>query len=52
MEQIQVNDPYYTTHKQDYYSTVQLKLPVDISYSIEEDDPVRTFMEVMGGINL
>ena len=42
----------YNIHKQDYYSPVQLELPVDISYSIEEDDPVRTIMEVMGGLNL
>ena len=38
--------------KQDYYSAVQLSLPVDISYSVDIDDPVRTFMEVMGGLNL
>lgn len=42
----------YNIPKQDYYSPVQLKLPVDVSYSIDEDDPLRTFMEVIGGLNL
>lgn len=42
----------YNISHQDYYSPVQLKLPVDVSYSIDEDDPVRTFMEVIGGLNL
>ncbi len=37
----------YNIPKQDYYSPVQLKLPVDVSYSIDEDDPVRTFMGSM-----
>ena len=46
------NELSYNFSKQDYYSAVQLTLPVDISYSVDIDDPVRTFMEVMGGLNL
>ena len=42
----------YNFSKQEYYSALQLTLPVDISYSVDLDDPVRTFMDVMGGINL
>ena len=46
------NELSYNFSKQEYYSAVQFTLPVDISYSVDLNDPVRTFMDVMGGINL
>ena len=37
---------------QEYYSTYQLKLPVDIEKIIEISDPVYTFCEVLEHIDL
>ena len=37
---------------QEYYSTYQLKLPVDIERIIEISDPVYTFCEVLDRVDL
>ena len=34
------------------YSAFQLKLPLDLGIKIPSDDPVRTFIKVLEGVNL
>ena len=41
-----------TAHNYNYYTAVQLMLPMDISKKINENDPVVSFAEAMKGMNL
>ena len=51
MENIDLSLNYNPTNK-DYYTARQLILPLDYDFLIENDDPVRMFVEVMEGENL
>lgn len=48
MENTTFSEPNYGN----YYTAVQLMLPMDISKKIDENDPVVSFAEVMKGLNL
>lgn len=52
MEKINLNSKVY--HPIRIYNDIpfQLKLPLQIGYLIDQDDPVWTFNEVMEGVNL
>ena len=45
---IEANHVYYKTD----YTPLQMVLPIDLINFISKDDPIHTFMEVTGGINL
>lgn len=45
---IEANHVYYKTD----YTPLQMVLPIDLINFIGKDDPIHTFMEVTGGINL
>lgn len=48
-----INNINYNNHLSiDYYTTFQLRLPLDLSIKIKIDDPVYTFNEVMNGVKL
>ena len=52
MEQINLNTEVYHSIRIDNDIPFQLKLPLQIGYLINNDDPVWTFNEVMEGVNL
>lgn len=52
MEQINLNTEVYHSIRIDNDIPFQLKLPLQIGYLINNDDPVWTFNEVMKGVNL
>ena len=41
-----------TSSRNEYYTPIQLRLPLDLETSISFDDPIYTFDEVMKGCNL
>ncbi len=41
-----------TSSHNEYYTPIQLRLPLDLETSISFDDPIYTFDEVMKGCNL
>lgn len=48
MENTTFSEPNYSN----YYTAVQLMLPMDISKKINENDPVVSFAKTMKGMNL
>lgn len=52
MENLTLNRLNNTPPNKEYYTTRQLQLPLDWEILIEKDDPVKTFKEVMEGVNL
>lgn len=52
MENVQINPSLNQYLNITDYSPTQLVLPLDCAVLIEENDPVRSFCEVMEGINL
>ena len=51
MELLRNKTDMYTSTSQMKYTTEQLILPLDLSIRIEENDPVRSFMKVLEGVN-
>ena len=52
MENIVNNYLNNTSSCNEYYTPIQLRLPLDLETSISFDDPIYTFDEVMKGCNL
>lgn len=52
MENLKNSNLNYTHLHNEYYTPIQLRLPLDLETSISFDDPIYTFDEVMKGCNL
>ena len=52
MENLVNNYLNNTSSRNEYYTPIQLRLPLDLETSISFDDPIYTFDEVMKGCNL
>ena len=52
MENLKNSNLNHTYPTNEYYTPIQLRLPLDLETSISFDDPIYTFDEVMKGCNL